>query len=272
MQRPDLAEQLCARIARDDEVRARLASERALGGYHPEMEAVHRDNATWLRAVVEQVGWPGRDAWARRCGWRSARVRPMKLYGAPMGSATRSRWMLEETGVPYDFELVNLRDEAGRAAFLQIHPGGKIPYLIDGDVRLFESLAINFYLAEKYAPALLPSDVAERARMFQWSLWAITNLQPETLQFLRHTMMLPTDQRDPAQAEAGRKGARRYLDQLEAAMEGDYLIGDRFTAADLNCGSCVQTPLRLGIEAGPKVTAWVDRLRARPAFKKAYST
>ena len=194
----------------------------------------------------------------------------MKLYGAPMGSSGRTRWMIEECGVPYEYEVVNLRDEATRAKYVaEVHPGGKIPYLIDGDVRLFESMAINYYLAERYKPELVPSDPVERAKAYQWSFWALSNLQPEALTALRHTVMLPPEKRDPAQAEAGKKGCRRFLDQLEAELAGEYLVGDRFTIADLNCGSVVNFPLRMGIEGGPKTSAWIERLRARPAYQKA---
>jgi glutathione S-transferase len=84
-----------------------------------------------------------------------------------------------------------------------------------------------------------------------------------------HTAMLPPDQRDPAQAEAGRKGCERFLAQLEAAMTGPYVLGDRFTVADVNVGSVVNLALRTGVPAGPKVTAWMEGLRARPAYQRA---
>lgn len=196
----------------------------------------------------------------------------LKLYGAPMSSASRCRWLLEEAGVPYELVVVNLRDPAQREAYERdVFPGGKIPYLVDGDVRLFESMAINFYVAERYAPALLPADPIAHALALQWTFWAITNLQPEGLAILRHTMMLPPEQRDPAQAEAGRAGAKRFLDQLEASLPGDHLLGDAFSVADVNVGSVVNVSLRFGVPAGPKVTAWMERLRARPAFKKTYA-
>ncbi len=193
----------------------------------------------------------------------------IKLYGAPMSSAGRTRWMIEETGVAYDFVVTNMRDAAGRAELEKVFPGSKIPYLIDGDVKLFESMAINFYLAEKYAPALWPTDLVERAEVYQWSFWALTNLQPEAMTVMRHVAMLPPDQRDPAKAEEGKVGVQRYLEQLEDALTGEYLVGGRITVADVNVGSVVNIPLRTGQSAGPRVTAWMDRLRARPAYQRA---
>jgi glutathione S-transferase len=195
----------------------------------------------------------------------------IQLYGSPMSSAGRCLWLLEEAGVAYERKDVNLRDPEARARYAaEVFAGGKIPYLIDGEVRLFESMAINGYLAAKYKPELLPTDLHSRALVDQWSYWAITNLQPHAYKVLMHTSFYPEDQRNPAEAEAGRVGCGRFLAQLEQAIEGEYLVGDSFTLADLNCGSAVNVALRADAQAGPRTSAWMQRLRARPAFKKIF--
>ncbi len=194
----------------------------------------------------------------------------IKIYGSPMSSAGRCFWMLEEIGAAYERVEPNLRDPEQKARYAaEVFAGGKIPYLIDGDVRLFESMAINGYLAAKYKPELLGTALLTRALIDQWSFWAISNLQPEAIKILYHTTFLPEEQRLPREAEAGRNGCARFLAQLEGALTGEYLVDDRFTLADLNCGSVVNTALRAGVEVGPRVKAWMDRLRARPAFQKA---
>src|SRR5262249_40551133 len=138
-----------------------------------------------------------------------AAVRPTEVamsiifYGATMGSSARTHWMLEEVGAPYEVKQVNLRDPALRSEDMaKVNPGGKIPCLADGDFKLFESMAINFYLAEKYKPELLPQDAAGRALAYQWSFWAITNLQLEVMRFLQNTTFLPEAERNPKIAEA----------------------------------------------------------------------
>jgi glutathione S-transferase len=191
----------------------------------------------------------------------------IKFYAAPMSSSARTHWMLEETGIPYDYVLTNPREAA--AEFRAANPGGKIPFIADGDFTLFESMAINQYLAEKYAPHLGGETVEEWAQIDQWSYWAISNYQPEALKLFFHTVMFPEDKRDPAQAQAGRDASARYVGQLEQALASDYLVGNRFTVADVNVGSVVNLSRRCGIPLGARVTGWIDRLLARPGYQRS---
>lgn len=192
----------------------------------------------------------------------------IKFYGAPMSSASRSRWMLEEVGVPYELVTCDARNPTPE--FLAVNPGGKIPFLVDGDFALFESWAINQYLAEKYKPELAGATVEERALIAQWSSWAATNLQPEALKVMFNTAMLPPERRDATAAEEGRKSCARFVAQLEAGMVGPFLLGERFTVADVNVGSAINLAVRTGATAGPKVSAWIEALRARPAYQRAF--
>ena len=91
----------------------------------------------------------------------------VKIYGSMRSRATRCVWAAEETGVPY--ELVAVADTRA-ADFLKINPNGRVPALVDGDLRLFESLAINLYIAKKHGGPLAPKDVAEDGAMTMWSL------------------------------------------------------------------------------------------------------
>ncbi len=195
----------------------------------------------------------------------------IQFYGSPMSSAGRTHIMLEEASVPYEYHRVNTRDPAQKAAFRELNPGGKVPFLIDGDLRLRESVAINFYLAEKYAPQLWADTIDDRARIYAWSLWAITNLQNEALRVLHHTMFIPEDKRSPHEVEAGKKGVQRYLDELEADLPASgFLVGGRYTVADLNVASVVNLATALGAGAmGPRVKAWLDAAKARPAWTRA---
>jgi glutathione S-transferase len=195
----------------------------------------------------------------------------LKFYGSPASSAGRSHWMLEECGIPYEYNLIDLRDAKAVAAYREkVNPGGRIPYIIDGDLRLAESVAINFYLAEKYAPALWGQKVEERAHIFQWSLWAITNLQPLVYETMMHTFLLPEAQRNPTRAEEGRAGAHELIEQLESQLPvSGYAACDRFTVADVNLCSVVGWAASMGVAIPPRVKAWLDVVRARPAYIRA---
>lgn len=178
--------------------------------------------------------------------------------------------MLEEVGAKYEYKMVP-RGQASAPEFLATNPAGLVPFIQDGEFALGESMAINFYLAEKYRPELMPSTPEERARVYYWSFWAITNVQPKALDLMQHTMFLPDEKRDLQHAEHTRSELVRYLAQLEAALRGPYLLGENFTVGDVNVGSVVNLLLRIGVPTAscPKVDGWMQRLRSRPAYERA---
>ena len=195
------------------------------------------------------------------------------FYGAPMSSAGRTHWMLEEVGVPYEYKRISLRDgDNKKPEFLTVNPAGKIPVLQDGDVTLTESMAINFYLAEKYGKGLMPSDPVARAHVYEWSFWAISNVQPLLLAILLNTMIKPEAERDPKAVDAARTQIPPYLDVLNRALHGkEYLVGTQFTVADLNTASVLGLAAFVGVDlAGyPNVQAWLNCVQGRPSFAKS---
>src|SRR5258707_9654556 len=105
----------------------------------------------------------------------------MKIYGSPMSRASRSLWCAKELGVP--FEHVDLGwDKLKSPDFLAVNPCGKFPGFADGDLKLFESLAINLYIAKKYGTGeLYPANGEDEARTLQWTLWAATEIEPAVM-------------------------------------------------------------------------------------------
>lgn len=195
----------------------------------------------------------------------------IELYGAPQSSSGRCRWMLEEVGAPYEYKRVDVRaGECRTPEFTRLYGAAMVPVLRDGELVLGESIAINFYLAEKYAPELLPSDLGLRAQAYQWSLWAITNLQPGLLAVMFDAMK-PADERDSTAVDAAKLRLQPQLDFLDRALEGrTYLVGDRFSVADVNAGSVLNLARVTGMLTGlPNAGAWMERLTARPAFQRA---
>jgi glutathione S-transferase len=199
----------------------------------------------------------------------------IKLYGVARSRALRCLWMLEELGVPYENVKVSFADGGTRKPdYLRVNPNGHIPALDDDGVVLFESLAINLYLARKYdqGKGLWPGTVADEGRLFQWSLWAMTELEEPLLTGLMHKVILPEAQRDAAKAADANERAKKPLGILDAALAGrDHLLGSSFTAADLNVAGVMSFArlAKVDLAATPNVKAWLERCWARPAVARA---
>ena len=129
----------------------------------------------------------------------------MQLYEFGPTRSIRARWTLQELGVEFEPITVNLvAGEHRRPEFLKINPAGKLPVLVDGDLVLTESVAIVLYLAEKYPEkGLLPTDLADRAQVNRWLLFAATELEQPLWRISRHTALYPG-----GQTPAGRRRAR----------------------------------------------------------------
>ena len=196
----------------------------------------------------------------------------IKLYGVPLSRAFRSLWALEEIGVDYENVPVNFVDDAKKPQYLAINPNGRIPALVDGDLTLFESMAINLYLARKYDGGLQPKSLEDEARAVQWSFWGMTELEPHLLKILLNRVLLPEDQRDSSEAEAGVAALQAPLRVLDGALaERSSLLGDSFTIADLNVASVLSWASFVGLDLSsfPHVKRWFDACLGRPAAGRA---
>src|SRR6185437_13590234 len=124
----------------------------------------------------------------------------IKFYGTSKSRSARSLWAIEELGLKYE-HLPTEVPKAKSADHLKINPNGHIPAIDDDGVILWESMAINLYLAEKYGKnSLWPASVEDHGRAYQWSFWGITELEGHFLTLLSHKMFLPPDQRDEKKA------------------------------------------------------------------------
>lgn len=195
------------------------------------------------------------------------------IYGYPYTRSTRATWALEEIGVEYDFVPVNLsKGEHKKPEFLKINPGGKVPALVDGDLFLAETSAIVTYICEKFpASKLVPSDIADRARYFQWAFFNMTELEAPLWTMSKHTRLLPEEHRVPAVAESCIWEFHRAAAVLAQHMEGrEYAVGNQFSAADILLGGTLNWARTTKISFESVVLeAYADRLLARPALAKA---
>ena len=125
----------------------------------------------------------------------------IKLYGVPRSRALRSLWMLEELALPYENVKITPASDTRTAEFLRLNPNGHVPVLQEDGLTLCESMAINLYLARKYDKGLWPKTVEDEGRVFQWSMWAMTELEDPIITALRNRVLLPQEQRDAQKAE-----------------------------------------------------------------------
>ncbi len=191
----------------------------------------------------------------------------MKLYWAPQSRAIRILWLLEETGVAYEREIVDIR--AGgqdTPAFRRINPMGKVPALTDGDAAISESAAICAYVAERLPEARLAPPVGDprRADYLRWLFFSAGCVEPSFLQKMRG-IELP-------KMSAGWGSFDLVMEVLDGALaKGPFLLGEEFSAADVMIAMDLLfgiTLLKI-ITPTPAMTAYVERCTRRPAFQRA---
>lgn len=194
------------------------------------------------------------------------------LYGPARSSAGRCLWCLEEIGQPYENKNIDMRAKEHKSEwFLKINPNGKVPALVDGDIKLFESFAINNYLADKYKPELLGKTVQERAFVQQWTHWASAELQMPLIEILIQKMFMPDDKRDQNTIDKNMQLLPNLYNILDNALaQSKYLAGNEFTLADLNVASVAGLANALGFDviAYPNVGNWMKAVSDRPSFQK----
>jgi glutathione S-transferase len=195
-----------------------------------------------------------------------------KLYGVPGSRAIRSLWAIEDIGIEYEHVPVNLMDKSQKAAFLAVNPNGRIPALQDGDIALFESMAINLYLARTYGGDLYPRDPAAEAQTWQWSVWVMTEIEAAQMDIMAQKFFVPEEKRDPGVIEAAEKTLDRPLKVLDAALATkQWLAGNAFSIADLNVAGVmlILKIVKFDYAAYPNVQFWLDACYARPSLKRA---
>jgi len=178
--------------------------------------------------------------------------------------------MLEEMGKPYQLiEKSTSADDLQGAEYLQLNPNARIPTLVDGDLVLWESMAINLYLAQKYEGPMHCPGPEVLGLAAQWSFWAMLETEALLLDLLQHRAVLPEFARDASHAERDELLLKKPLGVLNDALAGhDYLVGNGFTVADVNVASILVwgKMARLNLLNHPEVARWFDACLARPAY------
>jgi glutathione S-transferase len=184
------------------------------------------------------------------------------------GRPRRVRWALEEAGAPYDL-VVMTQEEGQGEEHARRHPLGRVPVLETEDGTLFESAALCLQVADLHPEADLipPPGSFERGQVYQWSIFAMSELEPTLIRAHLARRESDTD----AQAKADARLDKTFA-AVENALEGrDYIVG-RFTVADVVLGGVLESARRFEIlPSSPNILAYLARLDARPAKQVAYA-
>jgi len=193
----------------------------------------------------------------------------MKHYFNPISRGVTTAWMFAELNVEHEDIVVDLRgSEQERLAYRAVNPMGKVPALVDGDVVVTEVAAICAYLADRFPDRGLAPEPGSRERgaYYRYLFVPGTTLEPVF-------SLASLDFEHPAPQSAGWGDVTRALATIEAMTPAsDWALGKRFTAADVVFGGTLDSLIVLaGLEASPRVTAYVERLRSRPAYQATHA-
>ena len=188
------------------------------------------------------------------------------LYHHPFSRAANVIWMLEEVGTPYQVRHVDImKGEQKSPELIALNPMGKLPVLTDGEAVVTESAAIGLYLADRHAYGRLAPRVDDpaRATYLRWSLFAPSVVEPG--------LMAKSSGWQFKEGQAGWGSFEAMISALDNAVAGrTFLLGDTFSMADVIFGGTLRYMLMVKmLEPRPVLTAYTERLAARPALQRA---
>jgi glutathione S-transferase len=198
----------------------------------------------------------------------------LKIFHAPRTRSLRIVWLCEEMGVPYEIAAVKFGDPS--PDFLAVNPLKSLPALQDGAVSMIESVAMMIYITAKYGPTdleLTPSD-PDYAKYLQFLLFGEAGLAMYGNPLVATKFLAPEDKRANWTADYLKSTFGKRLGFIETHLgDSAYIVGDRFTAADISVGYSIgMSGFAADIEPSPKLKSYHDRLKARPAYQRAVAT
>jgi glutathione S-transferase len=193
----------------------------------------------------------------------------LTLHGAALSRAARALWMLEELGQPYLHIPTGFRGDNRAPDFLALNPNGRIPVLVDGELVLWESMAINLHLATRFPGPLTPRSPAAHSRTLMWTFWGVNECERDATTILLHRGALPEQRRNERLAAEAASRLVKPLRVLDTHLARHAFLADTsFGVADLNVAGILAwaRPEAALIARHAHVAAWLGAACARPAF------
>lgn len=201
------------------------------------------------------------------------------LWGVGTSRTIRPHWALHELDLEFECRPISASSgETRTAEFTALNARQKVPLLQDNQLVLTESAAIIWYLSETYGQdhnRLIPTDPQERARCLEWCFFVLGELDESSLYVMRrHCEMRHTYGEAPVAFEAAATYFQKQMRTVERALEANpsYILGERFTAADVLLSTCVTWAVHYSIPVADSVIAYNARVTARPAYIRAEQT
>jgi glutathione S-transferase len=201
------------------------------------------------------------------------------LWGVGTTRTMRPHWAFHELDLDFECRAISPRSgETRTPEFTALTARQKIPLLQDNHLVLTDSAAIIWYLSETYGQdhnRLVPTDPSERARCLEWCFFVLGELDETSLYVMRrHSDMRQTYGEAPVAIEAASTYFRKQMRTVERTLEVNpsYILGERFTAADIMLSTCVTWAVHYGIPVADSVIAYNARVTARPSYARAEQT
>ncbi|NMW27008.1 glutathione S-transferase family protein [Escherichia fergusonii] len=192
----------------------------------------------------------------------------MKIYTYPKSRSLRVLWALEEIGISYDTVRVDLFNPDSKVK--SPHPFGKVPFLIDEEVSISETLAICTYLCEKHQNVTLyPANLVEKASVNSWLSFTLTDLEAPVWGLLKHITFTPENQRSTNLMNYLRGEAAKVINQIHFNTAHTWIAGNNFTLADIFLSHTLQWAKLCGLDVNTETNCYIVRTQSRPTFVKA---
>jgi len=199
----------------------------------------------------------------------------LKLYGQYRSRAFRVVWLCKESGIPYEHVEVTVNvPDAGckQPAYVALNPNARVPTIDDDGFVLWESAAINLYLAEKYASPLWPRDMAGKGRAYQWAFFVANDVEPSMIAMMQHRMMFAPEKRKPALADEADARLQPRLKVMDDFLARNRFFDlERWGLADFMVASvCYSfTVMKYDLSKFPSFQKWLMASIERPKAKEA---
>ncbi len=199
----------------------------------------------------------------------------LKLYGQYRSRAFRVAWLLKESNIPYEHVNVTINVEGATCkdpAYVALNPNARVPTIDDDGFVLWESAAINLYLAEKYRSPLWPKDLQGKGRAYQWAFFIANDVEPHMITVMQNRVLFAPEKRNPALAEAADEKLQPRLKVLDDFLRKNAFFDiDRWGLADFMVASVCYSffAMKYDLSRYPSFQKWLMASIERPRAKEA---